>query len=194
MKKSDLISKRRQSRKAGIDAYAINPFWEPQNVEIGQKHIRVGGSWLTNAETGESQETAVVHRVVSVDADRFVKLYTQNLKMFFDVRPSTQKVLQSVIAALQESPNEDSIYLPWFVCEDYSILNDLKVSRTSFHNAMRELIEKKFLAESEEPNRYWVNPHLIFNGNRKKAMTFATEYRITTEIEGDAHLQQELID
>jgi len=118
-----------------------------------------------------------------------VKLYTQNLKAFFDIRPSTQKVLQSVLNALQESPNQDSIYLPWFFCEDYSKKHDLKVSRTSFHNAMRELIEKKFLAESEEPNRFWINPHLVFNGKR---MAFVNEYRRKPSVTGDGHLEREL--
>jgi hypothetical protein len=194
--KENLISHRRQSRKSGIDAYTKNPFWEPTEVTLGKKHIKVGGDWVTNSNTGETTHTAVVHKVVEVDDDKFVKLYTQNLKAFFDIKPSTQKVLQSVLSSLQESPNQDSIYLPWFVCEDYSKENDLKISRTSFHNSMRELIEKKFLAESEEPNRYWINPHLVFNGTR---MAFINEYRRSSpkpqkssKANGDAHLQVDI--
>ena len=191
--KENLISHRRQSRKAGIDAYTKNPFWEPTEITLGKKHIKVGGDWVTNSESGETSHTAVVHKIVDVDDEKFVKLYTQNLKAFFNIKPSTQKVLQSVLSSLQSNPNQDSIYLPWFVCEDYSKENDLKISRTSFHNAMRELIEKKFLAESEEPNRYWINPHLVFNGTR---MAFIEEYRRSPKPaipSGDAHLQQDLL-
>jgi hypothetical protein len=61
---------------------------------------------------------------------------------------------------------------------------------------MRELIEKKFLAESEEPNRYWINPHLVFNGTR---MAFINEYRRSgkqapQKTTGDAHLQVDIED
>jgi hypothetical protein len=61
---------------------------------------------------------------------------------------------------------------------------------------MRELIEKKFLAESEEPNRYWINPHLVFNGTR---MAFINEYRRSSvkpqkQSKGDAHLQVDIDD
>lgn len=190
--KDSYISHRRQSRKAGVDAYAKNPFWHLTEVTLGKKHIKVGGDWVTNTGTGETSHTAIVHKVVTVDDDKFVKLYTQNLKAFFDIKPSTQKVLQSVLSSVQNSPNQDSIYLPWFICEDYSKQNNLKISRTSFHNAMRELIEKKFLAESEEANRYWINPHLVFNGTR---MAFINEYRRVDNnyIEGDSHKQKELI-
>ena len=45
---------------------------------------------------------------------------------------------------------------------------------------MKELLEKKFIAEAVQPHKFWINPHLFFNGDR---MTFIREYRIKTEKE-----------
>ena len=36
------------------------------------------------------------------------------------------------------------------------------------------MLDKGFIAESEHPNFYWINPHLFFNGDR---MVFINEYR-----------------
>ena len=45
---------------------------------------------------------------------------------------------------------------------------------------MKELLTKKFIAEALEPHKFWINPHLFFNGDR---MSFVREYRIKTEKE-----------
>lgn len=168
-----LVSTRVTSRKKGISAYAKNPFWDPYSVEIGQKRVTIAGGFITQPETGETTQHAGIHKVEFVDEDRFVKLFTQNLRVFFDLSSASQKVLQCVLHTLQESPNRDGIFLPWFAVEDYGKIHDMKVSRATFHRALREMLEKGFLAESEHPSFYWINPHLFFNGNR---MTFITEY------------------
>ena len=48
------------------------------------------------------------------------------------------------------------------------------VSRTSFQRALKEMMEKGFIAESTKPYLFWFNPNLFFNGNR---MTFVHEFR-----------------
>lgn len=171
--KKGLVSTRTTSRKKGISAYSKNPFWDAYSVEIGKKRVTIAGGFITQPETGQTQHHAGIHRVEFVDEDRFVKLFTQNLRVFFDLSAASQKVLQCVLHSLQESPNQDGIFLPWFAVEDFSKLHDMKISRATFHRALREMLEKGFLAESEHQNYYWINPHLFFNGNR---MTFITEY------------------
>lgn len=168
------ISLRVTSRKRGIIAYSKNPFWQPYQVKVGKKKITIAGGFLTNKNTGESIQHAGIHRVELVDESKFVKVFTQNIKVFFDLGLASQKVLQCLLATLQENPNADGIHLPWFSVEDYSKAHKLKISRTTFHRALREMLEKGFIAESEHPNFYWINPNLFFNGDR---MTFISEYR-----------------
>lgn len=169
-----LVSDRVTPRKKGMVAYAKNPFWNPFEVKVGAKKINIAGGFLTSTETGETIHHAGIHKVEWIDEDRFVKLFTQNLKAFFDLTPASQKVLQCLLATLQETPNAEGIHLPWFTVEDYGQKNNLKLSRASFHRALREMLDKGFIAESEHANFYWINPNLFFNGDR---MVFISEYR-----------------
>lgn len=173
-KEDGQASTRVKPRKKGIIAYAKNPFWKPFEVKVGTKKVTIAGGLVTSPETGETMHHAGVHRVEWVDEDRFVKLFTQNLKAFFGLSPVSQKVLQCLLATLQEHPNAEGIHLPWFTVEDYSQQHNIKISRSSFHRALRDMLDKGFIAESEHPNFYWINPHLFFNGDR---MVFINEYR-----------------
>jgi predicted transcriptional regulator len=175
------LSKRIKSRKTGVSAYAKNPFWKPYEIDVGAKKITISGGTLVDTGSGEAMNYAGIHKVEYVDEDRFIKLFTQNLRVFFDLSPASQKVLQCVLSTLQESPNSEGIFLPWFTVEDYSKAHNLSVSRATFHRALKEMLSKGFLAESENQNYYWINPHLFFNGNR---MMFVNEYR---KIEKGAH-------
>ena len=168
------VSTRVKPRKKGVVAYATNPFWKPYEVKVGAKKVTIAGGFITNPDTGETMHHAGVHRVEWVDEDRFVKLFTQNLKVFFSLTPASQKVLQCLLTSLQEHPNAEGIHLPWFTVEDFSQKNNMQISRASFHRALREMLEKGFIAESEHPNFYWINTNLFFNGDR---MVFVNEYR-----------------
>lgn len=168
------ISTRVHSRKKGVVAYAKNPFWKPYEVKVGTKIVKIAGGFLTSGETGETIQHAGLHKVQYVDEDRFVKLFTQNLQTFFDLTRASQKVLRVLIATLQEHPGAQGIHLPWFTVEEFAAKEQFKISRTTFHRAMNEMLEKGFIAESEHPNFFWINPHLFFNGDR---MVFISEYR-----------------
>ena len=161
------------SRKKGIRAYRANPFWEGTEVKVGSKMIRVSGGRHIS-DTGESVEVSGVHIVREVDESQFLKVYTKNIKAIFDLKPSTQKVLQYLMHQIQKTPNADGIYLAWFGASEYLSHESVSVSRASFQRSLRELLEKGFIAESLEPNIFWFNPNLFFNGNR---MTFINEYR-----------------
>jgi predicted transcriptional regulator len=168
------------SRKKGIQTYKENPFWDSTEVKIGTKKISVAGGMHVSDE-GESVTHSGVHVVREVDENEFMKVYTKNIKSIFDLKPSTQRVLQYLLTELQKTPNADAIYLAWIGAEEYFSEQDLNVSRSSFQRSMKELLNKGLLAESTKPSMFWFNPNLFFNGNR---MSFVHEYRkkIVTEI------------
>lgn len=174
VQKTNLVSNKRKSQKEGVLVYKENPFWESYEVRVGKRFIRVAGGFHVSEETGETIQHSGIHIVEEKDEDEFVKLYTRNIKIFFDLKPTSLKVLQVLLHTIQQNPGADSIHLHWFEVEEYSKLNDLKISRTAFHSALKEMIVKGFIAEAEVPNKYWINPHLFFNGDR---MVFVREYR-----------------
>lgn len=165
------------TRKKGILAYSENPFWEPTEVKVGTKLVRVAGG-MHVSDDGEAVTHSGIHIIESVDKDKFVKIYTQNVKAIFDLKPTTQRVLQYLITELQKTPNADAIYLAWIGAEEYFSEQDVNVSRASFHRAMKELLDRGFIAESTKPNMYWFNPNLFFNGDR---MTFIREYQLKSK-------------
>ena len=180
-KKGSILTQTKQdiktvpTRKKGGIAYIENPFWEPTDIEIGKKHINVGGGVHVDQKTGESVSHSGIHIVKEIDREEHIKVYTKNIKPIFELKPTTQKVLQFLIVELQKTPNADSIYLAWFTANEYFSEENINVSRSSFQRALKELLEKGFIAESLKPNMFWFNPHLFFNGDR---MVFIKEYRI----------------
>lgn len=169
-----LPSTKVKSRKKGITAYAENPFWKPFDVDIGKKRVTIAGGLIQKTDSGETTHVAGIHRVEEVDEDQFVKLYTKNLRIFFDLTPASQKLLECVISLVQKQPRCLGIYIEWRDMFEYAEAHNLKYSRTSFHRALHEMIEKGFIAESERSNFFWINLHLFFNGDR---MVLITEYR-----------------
>jgi len=161
------------SRRKGIKIHRKNPFWEATSVTVGTKKISVSGGRHIS-DDGESVEHSGIHIVRQVDESQFLKVYTKNIKAIFDLKPSTQKILQYLMQTLQRTPNVEGVYLSWFGAAEYFTEENLQMSKASFHRAMKELLQKKFIAESMEPNMFWFNPNLFFNGNR---MTFVNEYR-----------------
>lgn len=162
-----------QGRRKNVLAYPENPFWDKVEVKLGTKRITVAGG-MHVTEQGETVSHSGIHVIREVDEDEFVKVYTRNIKAIFDLKPAAQRILQYLIIELQRTPNADAIYLAWVGAEEYFSEHNVKMSRSAFFNALKELIEKRFIAESTKPNLFWFNPNLFFNGNR---MTFITEYR-----------------
>lgn len=163
--------------KKGVFVYKENPFWNPQEIAVGKKHINVAGG-MHISENEEQVQHSGIHIVRKVDKEEFVKVYTKNIRAIFELKPSELKVVQFLMSAIQKTPGADGVYLNWFTAEQYFKAEDLKMSRSAYFKAMTTLLQKKFLAESNEPNMYWFNPHLFFNGDR---MTFINEYRLKQE-------------
>jgi len=171
---AEKISTRVVSRKKGGTTYRENPFWRPCEIKIGTKRITIAGGLVASPDSGESIKHAGVHRIEYVDEEKFVKLFTQNLRIFFNLSSASQKLLQFILVTLQKRKNEQGIWINWIDVEDFSIKNNLKISRTTFHRGLNEMLVKGFVAESERPNYFWINPHLFFNGDR---MIFINDYR-----------------
>ena len=136
-----------------------------------------GGKAIIDTTTGEVEDVAEIVSVHRVDNEQFVKIFTSNLKQFFNLKPTTYRMVQVLLHQLGRARDRDTVYLNVSVAEQYFISTDQNpISKASYYNAMRELIKKGFIAESTNPNLYWINPALFFNGDRVR---FVKEYRNT---------------
>ena len=168
------------SRKKGVESYRENPFVVTADVPVKNRRVTVSSDRraITNLETGELEHVAEIVRIQQVDAGQFVKLFTADLKRFFDLQPTTMKLVQVLLVQVQKAPNTDRVILNMGVAEEYFTRADLpKMSKASFHRAVRELLDKKFIAEcAMMQGLYFINPALFFNGDRVR---FVEEYRRT---------------
>lgn len=185
------------SRKKGVIRHARNPFLDSLVLETKKKFSRQeAGVFMTgNAmrnRTGEHVETAEITRVTMVDKAKFVKIYIQELRHFFDLKPSTQKVLQVVLTELQKRKDRDLVYLDYRHAIEYftgtgeAATGSPIMSKPTFHTCLRELIDKEFIAESTYQNQYFINPRLFFNGDR---IRLVREYRVRNEEQGELPLE-----
>ena len=172
-----------KSRKKGIIKHKDNPFLKELDVPISKKfENQEGGLFITHSsllkDQTESIQTATITKVKNVDKEKFIKLYTDELKHFFNLKPSTQKVLQVILVEVQKIKNKDIIYLDYkyaveYFCEFKENSKPI-ISRSTFFKCLKELIENEFIAESTLVNQYFINPKLFFNGSRIKLIK---EYR-----------------
>ena len=169
------VSTEVKSRKKDVIVYTSNPFWGVTQVKIGTKRVTMSGGYVAKQDTGETISMAGIHRIETVDEDRFLKLFTQNSALFFDLSRPGQKLLHCVLTIYQATPGKDGIWMTWRDCEDWIKKNEVKgLSRPSYHRALAELLHKKLIAESDRTNHYWINPHVFFNGDR---LVYIQEYR-----------------
>lgn len=165
----------KKSRR-GLPVYKENPFIQEALIatKTGVKRItnKTKDRMMIVSEHGEILAPAGFHEVVEVDKTQFVKLYINGVKAFQGLTNPGTKVFEIIYRMVQERPGRDTIYLHY---------NDLDqavtpISRATFDRGMKELLEKKFIAESVSPGMYFLNVDYMFNGNR---LAFIKEYRVS---------------
>lgn len=167
--------------ESGKTKWASNPFWGAFELSTRRKKetINEDGLVVVNTSTGDRTGTAEVSRIFEVDKDRFVKVFADHLKVFFDLSPTGIKLLQVIMHEMGQDPNNDYVYLSASSVVDHLKKTGKKYSPASYYRARDELLAKGFIAESVRIHIYWINPALFWNGDRVK---FITELRPAPEI------------
>lgn len=185
----ELFNNENLSRR-GLPRYKINPFVNDNLITqlSGQKNVyytQNTQNTLIDLETGElSPAQLTITKKIRADRETFVKLYTNHLTAFFELSQTANRLLQFVLYLTQETAiNKDKIYVSLIDAQEFFISNNSKISRSSFYNAMKELVEKLFIAETNQTNWYFINPSLFFNGDRIEFLTQFYVEKDKSEIE-----------
>jgi len=158
------------------DQYGENPFIPDKPSDLVQIRRRPKMVYPTNGEvvhyvvnqnTGEIDGHTAFIKAFEVDETRFVKLFLSELGALWDLSKAALKVFTYVMKELRV--NADYIYLYTDDCMEHTGYK----SERSVINGITELIEHNIIARSTRPNRYFINPMIVFNGNR---VTFAKTY------------------
>jgi len=157
--------------------YEKNPFIKTavDNIKSGVKQIKGSSSdrmMVLNQNSGEVIAGGVgfVH-YAEVDKTQFIKLYVNGVKAIKELTSAGTKVFEILFREVQKNKESDEVWLAFNLIDQ----QDTPISESTFYRGMKEIIEKKFIAESNVVNRYFLNPDFIFNGNK---MTFVKAYML----------------
>jgi len=102
-----------------------------------------------------------------VDKDEFIKVFRSRLR---DIA-RLSKTASSVLVYIMDNVPQDKGYV---VIDNMSVMEYCGFkTRKSVREGVVELLEKNFLTRSTVPKKFWINPLVLFNGNR---ITYAKEY------------------
>lgn len=163
------------SKVSQAPKHKVNPFLDQDEVirvNSGKKKAIIGQSKshaIANLDTGEISGSMVMMEERTVDKEQFVKLFTSEIRALFDLSKSGIKVFGYIVENLKPGDDKIYIYLPHLMeyC-NYKAKNRAYVG-------LGELVKSNILAASEMPNFWYVNPKIVFNGDR---IAFIKAYRI----------------
>lgn len=144
-----------------------NPFIEGVVKHIKDSKFRVSAYKersdfaIVDTNTGELKDTYnTIYTKRKVDLQKYNKLYLSNLRILFELNKNSQMVLDYIYTRIEK--NKDYIFFSMSDCKEHTSYKDNK----SIYSGLKELIDKEFIAKTEEPYRFWINPDIMFNGDR----------------------------
>lgn len=123
---------------------------------------------LVNSETGATEGITLLARYKEVDTTQFVKLFINQVSLFYDLSKAGIRVFSYVLQCMQINKDEIHINIPKLM---ESCGYKTKVQA---YKGLAELVKSQIIAQTIESNIWYINPHVVFNGDR---VMFITEYR-----------------
>lgn len=175
--------------------YKENPFLEGMVVPVKGKQVRLSrlgrdDNILVNQNTGEVQGTHVT-TYKRVDSEQFVKLFTANIGLTFELSSAGIKAFGVLVWSVQNSAlSKDEVDLDTLVseaflqCQVSASKQPLRLSLATFKRGLNELEKAKIIAKTMRQGRYFINPNFVFNGDRI-AFTTVIERKNTIEKQED---------
>ncbi|WP_420065991.1 hypothetical protein [Pectobacterium colocasium] len=150
----------------------LNPFCfdTELKIETRKKNLTVsrGTELIEKKDTSKSYFANIVH-TQEVDKEEFIKLYTSQIKAYFDLTKTAYKVFFIFLRIYQDAIGKDHFYLS---CKKAMSLAEkidhFILSESIFYRGIKELIEKRIIAKTNEKNWYFINSAIVFNGDRAR--------------------------
>lgn len=117
-------------------------------------------------KTGEVLGNTAFFRNKTVDEDQFAKVFFAGFRAFYELSKSTIRVFLFISKQLR--PNNDEFL---FFIEDCA--EDTQLAHSTIYKAIGELCKANIIARGRSDEQYYINPMVVFNGDR---VTFATTY------------------
>lgn len=151
--------------------YKENPFLDKLVVRTRTKSVEVApigkkSDVYINEATGEVAGTEV-RTYKKVDDAEFVKLFTANIALTFDLKSAGIKAFNVLMYTVQRKAIErDIIAFDHYTLEDFNDFHEKKLSLSTFKRGINELIKAQIIARNIRGGHFYINPNFCFNGNR----------------------------
>lgn len=156
--------------------YPANPFVESAQKEIESKMVikQIYGSRAdqkavvasVDTNTGETFDVSFARRI-EVDEDQFAKIYVREVGKINTLTNAGIRVLSYILKHIK--PNTAELLINREAC-----LQEIGYKTPKpLYRGLAELVAASIIARGWTDNLYFINPLVIFNGNRA---VFATEY------------------
>jgi hypothetical protein len=148
------------------EKYDVNPFWdilhdtsnyiEARKKELTTKQARYDsdGIFVGTDDVGTGDYAYYFH-----DGNPFIKCYTEELNLG-KLKTDGLKMLDLIFKTLK--PKQDFVFIS---ASQYMALSGSK-SRTAYYNGIKDLVENNIIRISLSANMFFINPAMIFNGER----------------------------
>jgi len=157
-----------------IQRYKENPFIGKTEITTRKKRVVIGSddNILIDQETGEYKTTNVT-AFHDVDDEKFIKLFTQNIGLMFDLTSAGNKAFIFLSWSIQtHSIGKDLVPLTTYELEIFLKKNPkYKMSVPTMRRGLNELVKSKIVAPSAKIGAYYINPNFIFNSDRVRFIT-----------------------
>lgn len=157
--------------------YKTNPFISQGGFHIPTRNKRETLQTMGPASVvvdGQQIDVAQVVRVKQVDTDRFVKVFVNHLAGFYDLTPTSMRLLTVLLHVVSDARfrDTDQIVLTEAIARETMKEHGQKpLSSASYYRAVNELIASGFIAPTETPPLFFINPAVLFNGDRVRLVT-----------------------
>lgn len=134
---------------------------------------------LLDPVSGESSPLRVVGSYREVDQETFVKVYKKHVKALFNMTRTGNTVFSYIVEHLEQDKGEIYIYIKDLM--EYADWDQV----TMCYRGLTELYNAGIIWPSIRAGWYYINPGVIFNGNR---IAYVEEYRMVetpVEVKGD---------
>jgi len=148
-----------------------NPFLDDMILNFTSKQVKISAignndNVIVNQTTGEIKGTHIV-TYKKVDSEEFIKLFTKNIALTFELNAAGIKSFNVLIWTMQQKAiDRDIVTLDSYTLNDFLDVNHLSLSSATFSRGLTELVKSKILAKTRRKGDYYINPNFIFNGNR----------------------------
>lgn len=153
--------------------FKTNPFLEGMVITTKKRSVRLShlgsdDNVLFNQVTGEIHGTHVT-TYKKVDGAQFIKLFTANIALTFDLSSAGIKTFNVLLWVVQNHAiSKDLVVLDHMMLDDFiaAQTKPLKLSLATFKRGLNELESAQIIAKSMRKSFYYINPNFVFNGDR----------------------------